>query len=76
MTQTTQSKILVSNTLDSKTTFRRESYTFIIGPACPKDGDKGLKKIIALINKVLLEITLIQNVQRFVKNFIIITGLP
>lgn len=36
---------------------------------------QGIKKIIALLNKVLLVITLIQNVQMFVKNFIIITGL-
>lgn len=71
----TQSKI-VSNTSDSKTAFKRECYTFIIGPGSPKDGGKGFKKNIALLNKVLLVITLIQNVQMFVKNFIIITGLP
>lgn len=41
-----------------------------------KRWDKGLQKIIALLNKVLLVITLIQNVQMFVKNvIIIITGL-
>lgn len=76
MTQT-QTRIKSFKCIRLKTTFRRECYTFIIGPASPKDGDKGFKKkIIALLNKVLLVITLIQNVQMFVKNFIIITGLP
>lgn len=43
--------IIVSNTLDSKTAFKRECYTFIIGPGSPKDGGKGFKKTLHYLIK-------------------------
>lgn len=34
-----------------KTAFKRECYTFIIGPGSPKDGGKGFKKTLHYLIK-------------------------